>query len=333
MFLQVVRRSRLMGVSLVFLMLLAGCSEPPETVEVTRVVEREVTRVAEQEVTRIVEEEVTRVVEQLVETIVTATPETLLETFEPGEPGEDRVGFPEGYQDDFTVFYEFDRPDNGTARVIYANDLAASVPAAAFSPPPAAPDAPFPYGSILVMEVHRTERDEDGNVLLDEDGRYVRDELFGLFVMRKEPGFGAKYGEQRNGEWEYMAYRPDGTVLVPPEATFSCASCHVEAGQGQDWVFGTHRGLGLEPEVPGENAIGMADYTFAPGTITVTVGTEVTWLNNDVVFHTVTLDDGSFSSVVRPNASVSQTFDTPGTYSYFCAIHPGMRGQIVVVEE
>lgn len=334
MFLQPVGRWRLLAVSLVFLMLVAGCSRQPESVEVTRLVEREVTRVAEMDVTRVIEVEVTRVVEQLVEMVVTATPETILETFEPGDPSEDRVGFPEGYHDDFTVFYEFDRPDNGTARVIYANDIAASVAEASFTPAAsAASGEPFPYGSVLVMDVYRTERDEEGNVLLDENGRYVRDELFGLFVMRKEPGFGAKYGAQRNGEWEYVAYRPDGTILVPPENTFACASCHVEAGQGEDWVFGTHRAFDLEPEAPGENEIGMADYTFAPGTITVTVGTEVTWLNNDVVFHTVTLDDGSFSSVVRPNARVSRTFDTPGTYSYFCAIHPAMRAQIVVVEE
>lgn len=333
MSLQLVRSRRLIAGSLILLLLVVGCSTPPETVEVTRIVDREVTRIAEEEVTRIVETEVTRVVEQLVETIVTATPETMLETFEPGDPTEDRVGFPEGYQDNFSIFYEFDRPDNGTARVIYANDVAASVSAEAFSPASAAPDEPFPYGSVLVMEVYRTQRDDDGNVVLDEDGRYVRDELFGLFVMRKEPGFGAKYGEQRNGEWEYVAYRPDGTILIPPEATFSCASCHVEAGQGKDWVFGTHRALGIERETPGENEIGMADYTFAPGVITVTVGTEVTWINNDVIFHTVTFDDGSVSAGVRPNASVSHTFDTAGTFTYFCAIHPGMRGEVVVVEE
>lgn len=332
MFLQLV--GRVTGMGLALLIVVVGCSTPPETVEVTRLVDREITRIAEIEVTRVVELEVSRVVEQVVEMVVTATPETILETFEPGDPSEDRVGFPEGYQDNFIIFYEFDRPDNGTARVIYANDIAASISEEAFTPAAStAPGEPFPYGSVLVMEVYRTQRDEEGNVLLDGNGRYVRDELFGLFVMRKEPGFGAKYGAQRNGEWEYVAYRPDETILTPPEATFACASCHVEAGQGKDWVFGTHRAFDLEPEAPGENKIGMADYTFTPTTITVTVGTEVTWINNDVVFHAVTLDDGAFSSVVRPNASVSQTFDTPGIYGYFCAIHPQMRGQIVVVEE
>ena len=217
---------RLSGMGLALLVILVGCSTP-ETVEVTRLVDREVTRLAEIEVTRVVELEVSRVVEQVVEMVVTATPETILETFEPGDPSEDRVGFPEGYQDSFTILYEFDRPDNGTARVIYANDVAASVSQQAFMPAASvAPGEPFPYGSVLVMEVYRTQRDEDGNVMLDENGRYVRDELFGLFVMRKEPGFGVKYGAQRNGEWEYVAYRPDGTILTPPEATFACASCH-----------------------------------------------------------------------------------------------------------
>lgn len=332
MFMKLVGHRYMIGATVVLLMIMVGCSTPPETVEVTRLVEREVTRVEEIEVTQIVELEVTRLVEQMIETVVTATPETVLETFEPGDPSLDRVGFPEGYQENFTIFYEFDRPDNGTARVIYANDIAASVSDEAVGAAPVAAGEPFPYGSVLVMEVHRTQRDEDGDVLLDDNGRFVRDELFGLFVMRKELGFGAKYGAQRNGEWEYVAYRPDGTILTPPEATFACASCHVEAGQGKDWVFGTHRAFGLEPETVGENEIGMADYTFTPATITVTVDAELSWLNNDVVFHTVTLEDGSFSSLVRPNASTRRTFETAGTFGYFCAIHPQMQGQIVVEE-
>jgi hypothetical protein len=54
-------------------------------------------------------------------------------------PDVDRVGFPTNYQTDYTVFYELDRPDNKTARVIYANAVAASVQ----------PDQPYPYGSVL----------------------------------------------------------------------------------------------------------------------------------------------------------------------------------------
>jgi plastocyanin len=246
----------------------------------------------------------------------------------PPGPEVDRVGFPENYQQDYTVFYEFDRPDNRTARVIYANAAAAGVQ----------PGQAFPYGSVLVMEVHRTGRDEADNVLLDDNGRFVREELTGIFVMRKEPGFGEKYGDLRNGEWEYVAYRADQSVLTPPERTQGCAGCHVEAGQGRDWVFGAHRHFAGQEEVaasqPSTNTITLIDYTFDQQALTVTVGSEVIWINNDVVFHTVTAsdNDGAFSVMLRPHGTFRRTFEEPGEYAFFCAAHPSMTGKIVVVE-
>jgi plastocyanin len=237
------------------------------------------------------------------------------------DPTVDRVGFPEGYQENFILFYEFDRPDNKTARVIYANEAAASVQ----------PGQPFPYGSILVMDVYRTPKDDAGNVLLDENGRYMRDELAGHFIMRKEPGFGAKYGQLRNGEWEYVAYRPDGTFQTPPERTNGCAGCHVEAGFGKDWVFGAHRFFGEEAPEVGENEVNVVDYTFQQNDLTVKVGTEVQWVGNDVTFHTVTANDMSFSGALRPQGSFSHTFEQAGVFEYFCGIHPSMKGRIEVV--
>jgi len=237
-------------------------------------------------------------------------------------PDVDRVGFPEGYEDNFTVFYEFDRAQNGSARVIYANQAAASVQ----------PGQPFPYGSVLVMEVYRTQRDDAGQVLLDANGRFERDALFGLFAMRKEPGFGAKYGLQRNGEWEYVAYRPDGAFLTPPERTQACASCHTEASEGRDWVFGAHRFFGQETPQPGENEVIVADYTFMPETLTVNVGDTVTWTSQDIVFHSVTAADQSFSGALRPDQSFSREFDQPGVFEYFSAFYPTAKGTIEVVE-
>src|SRR5688572_24367229 len=121
-------------------------------------------------------------------------------------PTEDRVGFPEGYQETDTVMFVLDRPDNKQVRVIYGNPQAAS----------ATYGEPFPYGSIMVMETWSTKKDEHGNALLDESGRYQRDALQGIFVQRKEPGFGEGYGVQRSGEWEYVAFRPDRTYSSPP---------------------------------------------------------------------------------------------------------------------
>jgi plastocyanin len=238
-------------------------------------------------------------------------------------PEVDRVGFPTDYQSKFAVFYEFDRAQNKTARVVYANPAAASVKAG----------QDFPYGSVLVMEVHSTLKDDAGNVILDANGKYSRDRLFGLFVMRKEPGFGTKYGLHRNGEWEYVAYRPDGTFLTPPENSGACAACHVEASQGRDWVFGAGRFFGLEPATPAaENEVIIADYTFEPATLTVKAGSEVKWLSQDVVFHTVTAKDLSFSGALRPGQSFSHTFETPGTFEYFSALYPSVSGRIEVVE-
>ncbi len=186
------------------------------------------------------------------------------------------------------------------------------------------------------MEVYRTQKDDAGAVLLDDQGRFMRDELTGIFVMRKERGFGGKYQELRNGEWEYVAYQADATILTPPERTNSCAACHMEAGQGKDWVFGTHRHFADAETVAisalPTNTVNLNDYAFSPQTITVTVGSEVTWNSHDVVFHTVTAANISYGGMLRPTLSFRHKFEKAGEYDYFCAIHPSMKGKIVVIE-
>jgi hypothetical protein len=96
---------------------------------------------------------------------------------------------------------------------------------------------PFPYGSILVMETWRAKLDADGKVVKDSDGHFIRESLGGIFVMRKEKGFGEAYQGLRTGEWEYVAFRPDESYLTPPQNTANCAACHVGAGEDKDWVF------------------------------------------------------------------------------------------------
>jgi plastocyanin len=73
------------------------------------------------------------------------------------------------------------------------------------------------------------------------------------------------------------------------------------------------------------------NFSFAPQTLTVDVGTTVTWTNHDDIPHTVVSTEGVFKSKVRDtDEKFSYTFDKTGTYSYFCSIHPKMTGQIVV---
>ena len=81
------------------------------------------------------------------------------------------------------------------------------------------------------------------------------------------------------------------------------------------------------------NQVTIDNFAFNPKTLTVPVGTAVTWINRDDVPHTAT-------SAVKPRVFDSKTLDTddkfshvfttPGTYPYFCAVHPHMTGEIVV---
>lgn len=73
------------------------------------------------------------------------------------------------------------------------------------------------------------------------------------------------------------------------------------------------------------------NFVFAPQTLTVTVGTTVTWTNRDDIPHTVVSSDGVFKSKARDtDETFSYKFEKAGTYSYFCSIHPKMTGKIVV---
>jgi plastocyanin len=72
-------------------------------------------------------------------------------------------------------------------------------------------------------------------------------------------------------------------------------------------------------------------FAFQPATLTVTVGTTVTWTNKDTAAHTVTSDTGVFDSGNMPNgATYSFTFNQAGTFPYHCNYHSNMHGMVVV---
>src|SRR5215470_12310752 len=78
-----------------------------------------------------------------------------------------------------------------------------------------------------------------------------------------------------------------------------------------------------DPNAPGGPQLTIENFNFTPANMTVAAGTTITWTNNDDVEHTVTASDNSFSSkALETGDTFSYTFAQPGTYSYFCAIHP-----------
>jgi plastocyanin len=73
------------------------------------------------------------------------------------------------------------------------------------------------------------------------------------------------------------------------------------------------------------------NFSFGPGTLTVPVGTTVTWTNRDDIPHTVVSTEGVFKSkVMDTDEKFSFTFSKAGSYGYFCSIHPKMTGKVVV---
>jgi plastocyanin len=73
------------------------------------------------------------------------------------------------------------------------------------------------------------------------------------------------------------------------------------------------------------------NFSFGPEAATVSTGTTVTWTNRDDIPHTVVSTEGVFKSkVMDTDEKFSFTFTKPGTFPYFCSIHPKMTGKIVV---
>jgi len=106
---------------------------------------------------------------------------------------------------------------------------------------------------------------------------------------------------------------------------------------------------GGQPATTEGAEVALQTFAFVPRTLTIDAGTTVTWTNNDDILHTVTSGigqkqgvpgvsknkdaklDGLFDQEMESvGATFSFTFEEAGTYDYFCAIHPGMTGKVVV---
>lgn len=78
--------------------------------------------------------------------------------------------------------------------------------------------------------------------------------------------------------------------------------------------------------------VSIVDFAFSPGTTTIHVGDTVTWTNTGKQPHSATANGNSFNTgILEPGGSASHTFTKPGTYTYFCLVHPFMHGTIVVL--
>jgi glucose/arabinose dehydrogenase/plastocyanin len=146
------------------------------------------------------------------------------------------------------------------------------------------------------------------------------------------------FGQDADGELYVLATSSAGPTgetgriyrIVPPgDATATIAAPEVAANE---------EATTLEVNDAGEAEILMESFAFVPQVASVAAGTTIVWLNQDSAPHTVTAGtrdapSGEFDSgSLDEGATFSFTFDLPGRYDYFCAIHVGMAGAIVVNE-
>ena len=87
------------------------------------------------------------------------------------------------------------------------------------------------------------------------------------------------------------------------------------------------------PAFAAEVTIDIHDYKFAPASVTIHPGDSVTWINHDEIPHTIADKDKAFrSAALDTNDKFTHAFEKPGTYTYFCTLHPQMTGEVVVTK-
>jgi len=92
-------------------------------------------------------------------------------------------------------------------------------------------------------------------------------------------------------------------------------------------VFAAAAALPAAPAQAADTEVLIDQFTFTPQRFTVKAGTTVTWINEDDVPHTIASSSKLFKSkALDTGDKFSFTFTTPGTYEYFCSVHPHMMG-------
>lgn len=146
---------------------------------------------------------------------------------------EERITFPADYSTKFYNYLSLDRVQNDDQIIrLFANDVALDA---------AREGRELPNGSVVVGEVYKAKKDNDGNVMQSSLGRRVRDKLAAIAVMEKGEGWGAAFSEDlRNGDWDFAIFAPDGKRLN--KDLNSCRSCHAPLTETQHLFSFQHLG-------------------------------------------------------------------------------------------
>lgn len=136
----------------------------------------------------------------------------------------DEIDFPADYKTAFTNYLSLDRTQNDDQIIrLYANDKALEAAKAGKE---------LPDGSIIVGEVYKAKLDKDGKPIVSSLGRKVRNKFALIAVMQRKAGFGKDLpAELQNGDWDFAAFKPDGTRAK--KDLNSCRACHAPLTDSQ----------------------------------------------------------------------------------------------------
>jgi len=116
-----------------------------------------------------------------------------------------------------------------------------------------------------------------------------------------------------------------GIMLVLIFVVLAVSSLALSAPRHQSFLVSAQENQSATAVVKIDN------FSFGPATLTIAVGTTVTWVNHDDIPHNVVSTDGLFKSkVMDTDEKFSFTFTKAGAFPYFCGIHPKMTGKVVV---
>ena len=127
------------------------------------------------------------------------------------------IKFPANYSSTFTNYVSNDRIQNPDQTIrLFANDIAIMGPDE---------EGKLHYGSIIVAEIYKAKKDENGDVAKSILNRRIRGELALIAVMQREKGFSDDLPKElKNDDWDFAAFKPDGSIA--DKDLNECRACH-----------------------------------------------------------------------------------------------------------
>jgi len=136
-----------------------------------------------------------------------------------------KIPFPAGYKINMINYLSLDRTQNPDQTIRLFTSKAALGAAKS--------GKKIPYGTVIVAEVYKAQKNDKGEVIKSGLGRRIRGKFAAVAVMQKGEGWGAKLPEKfRNGDWDFAIFKPTGERLVKKDLN-KCRSCHAPLVESQ----------------------------------------------------------------------------------------------------